>query len=327
MNFYEMKIYMNDVDNHPIYSSIRSLLEEESVLSLKKSFENGYHLTVFGWLTQDRMNQISTEFTSLLLAYPTEKYDETAFRNSYRKVAEIALKENALTEIHQNKVLISKRQDLYGFQNKEQLEIYLRINQVFDRWFMPSYWKRDNNILSITKEMTPFCTNLPDVVLSKEHALYSNGFVSHLSHYLGLLHSLSEKNKQMIVERFEQAAEKDRETLKESLEKDNGLTKDLNEIYHEIKDAVQRGVLNFHSPHDDAHIEKKVATSSKRHQRALATPELNKLILKDPVLIANRWILNVLYEKLVLLNIKPLEKFYMNYLLCSMRFQKKEVYA
>ncbi|WP_404445951.1 hypothetical protein LG307_20425 [Sutcliffiella horikoshii] len=327
MNFYEMNIYINEVDNHPIYSSIRTLLEGESIVSLKKSFENGLHLTVFGWFTHSQISQISAEFNSLLIAHPTEKYDEEAFQNKYKKVAEIAVKENVLEEVHQNKVLLTKRKDFYNFQNEEQLQIYMKINQIFDRWFVNSYWSKDNHILSITKDMVPFWSYLPDTVLSKEHALYSNGFVSHLSHYLGLLHSLSEKNKQAIVERFNHAAENDRESLIESLDKDNTLTQELKMMFQEIKDAVNRDVLNFHSPHDDAHIEKKVETSSKRHQLAMGIPELSKLILKDAVLITNRWILNVLYEKLVLLNIKPLDKFYMNYLLSSIRFKKEEVYG
>ncbi|MGD6870893.1 hypothetical protein ACQCU1_01715 [Sutcliffiella horikoshii] len=327
MNFYELKIYMNDVDNHPIYSSIKSLLVGENLVSLKKSFENGFHLTVFGWFTNHQISQVSEEFTRVLIAYPTDKYDEATFRNKYKKVAEIALKEGVLEDIYQNKVLIAKRKDFYDFQNEEQLQLYVKINRIFDRWFMDRYWNRNNNILSITRDMVPFSTFLPDTVLSREHALYSNGFVSHLSHYLGLLHSLSGKNKQAVVERFEQAGEKDRESVMENLERDHLLTRELKVLFHEIEDAVKRDVLNFHSPHDDAHIEMKVGISSKRHQLAMGTPELNRLILKDPVLITNRWVLNVLYEKLVLLNIKPLEKFYMNYLLCSIRFKKEEVYA
>ncbi|KMJ59131.1 hypothetical protein AB685_08710 [Bacillus sp. LL01] len=327
MNFYEMNIFMNEVDHHPIYSSIRALLKDDTRVSLKKSFENGFHLSVFGWFTHTQISQISAEFASLLIAHPTERYDEAAFRNRYKKVAEIAMKEKALEVIHQNKVLIAKREDLYGFQNKKQLQIYIKINQIFDRWFINCYWNKDNNILSITKDIVPFCAYLPDTVLSREHALYSNGFVSHLSHYLGLLHSLNEKNKQAIVERFEQAAENDRESLMENLDKDNALTRELKVLFQEMKDAVKRDVLDFHSPHDDAHIEKKVAASSNRHKLAMGTPTLSKLILKDSVLITNRWILNVLYEKLVLLNIKPLDKFYMNYLLCSIRFKKEEVHG
>ncbi|QFT90792.1 hypothetical protein FIU87_19280 [Bacillus sp. THAF10] len=327
MNFYEIKIFMNEVDHHPIYSSILALLEGKSKVSLKKSFENGFHLSVFGWFTQHEISNISAECTRLLLTHPTEKYDEEAFRVKYKKVAEVALKEKALEDIHQNKVLVARRADLFGFQNEEQLQIYIKINQIFDRWFRNRYWKKDNHILSITRDIIPFSAYLPDTVLSEEHALYSNGYVSHLSHYLGLLHSLNEKSKQAIIGKFEQAGEKDRESLMECMEKDNALTRELKVLFQDMEDAVQRDVLNFYSPHDDAHIETKVAASSSRHKAALGTPALSQLILKDSVLITNRWILNVLYEKLVLLNIKPLDKFYMNYLLSTIRFKKEEVYG
>ncbi|WP_230501096.1 hypothetical protein [Sutcliffiella rhizosphaerae] len=318
---------MNEVDNHQMYDWIKPLMKEKEALSIKKSFENGYHISLFGFLYPEEAKAIYDKCQELLETYPTTVYDTNEFINKYRKVADLSLKEGVLDEIYQNKMEIKKREDLYGFQNKEQLHLFLKINKVFDRHYVNSYWEKDNNILSIIKDVFPFFSFLPDQTLSKEFALYSNGFTSHLSHYLGFLHSLSNEDKNKVIKRFNQLGERDKEMLHIETAVENEFVTELKMIYEDICKSIDNELLNFYSPKSKDEISRKVEHSTQRHKLVLENPALNQLIIKDPVLITNRWVLNVFYEKLVLLNIKPLEKFYMNYLLSSFRYSKEEVYG
>lgn len=325
MKFYEIIVYHNEEGMAPqLRQYLKSVIEQEELVTIKKEWEKGYHLKLVGIMPEEQAITIYETLHTLVEKYPSPHYDAEAFVCKYDKVARFYSKTITVEDIVQNTVRMKEVPDLFGFQNREQLELYLRLHHTFDRYYAKHYWKRDIDIVQITRDIFFFFQSLPDKKLFNSGELLSNGYISHLSHYLGFLHSLGRKQQEQISATFEKRATADFPLVVQQTIK-NVLIKGLEEHTATLHSLVDAGYVNFYSPKREEDFLQIAHSSSARHQAIYRDEHKKRLIKTDKVAITNRWILNVLYEKLVVLDIKPIDKFYMNYLFSTIRFTQKQI--
>ncbi|WP_096156416.1 hypothetical protein [Bacillus sp. FJAT-45066] len=316
MNYHEIYLYINEEETPmEIQDYIKKTITLIPNVSIKQSWENGYHICLFGEIG-DIKEEITKDLQQLLARYPSKQYDEQQFRQKYSTISQYFQKEKSLNEIYQNKVMVPEKPNIQLFQNEGQVHLYLKIHLAFDRIFLPKYWRK-NDIEEISREIYPFFSKLPDKTLSEEYKLYSNGFVSHLSHYVGFLHSIKEEMRGPIKQSFKQR----KAQLGELQVEENALFHELQEIYKQVSAAIEREEMNFISPQNVTDVKDITKDASDYHQAFFQNEALLALVLHDVVLTTNKWVLNVLYEKLILLQLKPIDKFFMNYVFSSTRFQ------
>ncbi|NDI36717.1 hypothetical protein [Chengkuizengella sediminis] len=323
MNFYEITCFVNEENtNHQVFKTLKHIVQTEKSTTLIKGWQYGYHVKILGFFDSDKVNKNYKLLSSILKNEPTSTYCIDTFKNKYEKVARITNQLHSQQEIFQNKVKINQIDDCFYFENMDQLKLYIFIHRIFDSFYMERYWK-DNNVLTIVHDIYPFVKQLPDKVISESDLLYSNGYTSHLSHYIGFLNSLKLSDRKRIQQIFKKRIVVDVESLKKGNDGSSKLVSRLFEVYRLVSKYVDEGLINFHSPYSSNQFNSKVNQTSVRHASIFEDVELKEAVLSDKVLCTNKWILNVLYEKLVLLNIKPIEKFYMNFLISSMRYEEK----
>ncbi|WP_308642175.1 hypothetical protein [Paenibacillus nuruki] len=181
-------------------------------------------------------------------------------------------------------------------------------------------------IENIIEDMYPFIDKLPYTILNQEKNLISNGYISHNSHFIGFLNSLKQEQRSTITDQFEQRRSKYiHQFFEKKLENKSLFHQDLEAIFLKITKLVEEKALTFLSPKKVEDITAKLPQYSKKHAEIFGSAELLNQTLYDPVLCTNKWILNVLYEKLVILQIRPIDKFYMNYFLSRLIFEQSSL--
>lgn len=323
MNYYEVLCYINGIPDEIAYE-VRKIIRDESI-SVKQSWEHGYHLRLFGYFNDVTVDEIVQQLSHLLSKHPTPIYDEDDFKRTYEKNAMIINNVEALRTIYQNKVILNE-EPTSQFDNKEQLNLNLDIHHIFDKYYAKSYWQKSNHILQIVKDMFPFAISFPTKIIHENPEIESSGFISHLSHIIGFMHSLNEKSQEKILSNFQKRRINDLKIIDwERYTMPYSLSNHLLAYHQTIKEYIDEGILNFFSPNHGQLQENARPQASKRHEAIYQNEIIREKFAKDSVLCTNRWILNVLYEKLVLLQFTPLEKFYFNYLLALYRYPAKEL--
>lgn len=319
---FSIKCYVNEQDIPPeLCAAIRDVLVNEQHISIKQSWEQGYHLELFGLLEQHQAESYRKLFDKILKKNPSQKYDPEQFKQKYQKIASFFQKQDALDTVRQNEVVVTRLKDTHVFENQEQLSLYLHLHKVFDTIYNERYFQ-NNNILSITQDIFAFSKQLPATVLSSEQAVYSDGFVSHLSHYLGFIHSLQKDDRRQVHTTFWKKAKKDASMFSDEEAKHRNIAADLQPAYARVCQYIEEGKLTFYSPRSEERFLAGLKKGTERHAAMFRDEKLREIVIRDPVLCTNRWVLNVLYEKLVLMRIKPLEKFYMNFLISKYKYER-----
>lgn len=328
MNYTEIKLHINiDEINNRLKQYLYELISINKNITIKRGWEEGLHLKIIGFINRQEKQQIIDELLSLLKDYPTKEYDIELFRSEYKKVQQILLRNtgNELKTIRQNQVSIPEPLNLLKLNNEEQYELYLEIHHAIDLQYMNKYFVENNKILDITKDLMHFYSQLPQSSNEKIADELNGGYNSHLSHIVGFLYSLPNGAAKKIKKDFNKRYEDDKSQLEEPLLESN-LTNWLLPIINSVEKMVANKKIDFFAPYkleDLGDFEN--SNISENHKSVYRNQELLEFINKDPDFIANRWILNVLYEKLLVLNITPIEKYYMNYMICRLKFNSEEL--
>ncbi|WP_223068537.1 hypothetical protein [Paenibacillus caui] len=322
VELFEMNYYA-DEQHLPVLKDEIDRVITRNLAVIRKGWENGYHIQFLGMMTQEQAAELYQELEQVQKLHPSPVYDADEFREKYGRVEKASNKKDCLKQIYQNEIRINRRNDLFIFENDAQLELYLDLHHIFDLFFKDRYFSQ-NRIMDIILFIYPFVNFLPEKVLNPAANLISNGYISHLSHYIGLLNSLSSTDQIKIKKRFKEKYLRDVEHFhleRGAKQPDSAFLNHLINMYHRISNQVDDEKLNFFSPRQfDRDIEPQMHRYSDRHVQVFGSEENLKMVLKDKVLCTNKWVLNVLYEKLVLMNVKPIDKFYMNYFLSCLKF-------
>ncbi|MBF0787075.1 MULTISPECIES: hypothetical protein [unclassified Streptococcus] len=180
-------------------------------------------------------------------------------------------------------------------------EIYKKIRKweiAFDEVFMNHYFLDSVDDVDI-------------IVLLKEwYANYEQEVVinSHISHFWGFFASLNINQKIYIKRLFQNRFFNTilRESVLSNI--DIKLLEDDIELL-----LSSHSNFNFFYPTLFSEIKSTINFSSEAHKRTIDTISKSSEFLRDKIRITNRWGLNILYEKLPLLGLRLLDKYYINY--------------
>lgn len=267
---------------------------------LKQGIERGYNVSIYGV----RELEAAYDIKKKLFSYITDSkysYDLDIFNNKYSELKDPNYKKAFST----NKIIIMKEKNPVRFQNKEQKELYENIHRDFDLLLSPHYFIK-NDIY----ELTSVVDTMIQVFDNK------NGWNSHISHFWYFFQSLNRNQKNYLYKLFKERKEKysvNKPSLEETLTLEvQMITK---KYLEKVNLLLEDRKINFYSPKSLEHLRKQDNFSSNLHKQTLFNEDYQKEILFDVTRITNRWLLNVFYEKLVLLKIPLIEKFFLNYLI------------
>lgn len=316
MSNYIIKCFVK-TPSFELLDTINQLVQEHK-FNIEKGWKNGYHLLLRGRLQDELLNVISIKLSEGIKNSENEYSDED-FIQKYEPVNHLLKKgENFLTPIVKGKVIFEKVENF--FNNDLEDELFLEVNNIFDRYFFDCYFK-DNDLYKIIEEIWSFHTHLQMYV--KEDS--PNAYNCHLSHYIAFIHKLSTTDKEKIEYQFNQKFMKDGANRQFDFKIiTTELTEELLKFYFRIRPLVKEQKLNFYMPYDQAYVDRKIKVASSRHKVTFAKDNMEKNIYND-VLIANRWVNNVLYTKMLLLNFNNIDRFYMNYLISRLIYPSFEL--
>lgn len=288
-------------------------------LTVQKGWEHGLHLKIFGYLKRQEYKKVSNLLKNLIEKENTT-YDIENFKSVHSKVAKILEKENFLEDIIINKCFFNNTLLNFkeNFNNNEQLNMYIKMSKVMDHHFLDNYFI-GIDLKTVLSKVISVSRNLKQTVLYNNPRVISDGYVSHLSHYIGFLNSLNDKNKRIIIKEFE----KHTKNL-DGFEEDSTLKEQIFLLSDEFKTLINNKKYNFFSPFDEIILDEKYKASSIYHQPIYYNETIKNKVKYDEVLCFNKFFLNILYEKLLVMNITPKEKFFLNYVIANEKYNVKE---
>ncbi|TFJ90255.1 hypothetical protein [Lentibacillus salicampi] len=283
-----------------------------------KGWENGYHIHLRGPLDDESLQKIIIELEKGV-SDSIIKFDETEFIRRYKSISEILEnKTDPFKPILKGKVTVDIENSI--FENEMENELFRESNHMFDLYYCRSYFNK-NSLYAVIEDIMKFHNMLE----AYEEPGSTDAYNCHLSHYIAFNHRLNKQSKESIEKHFKIQFEKELEAgLFEFDLSPTTLTKDLMNFFHKIRPLVKSRQLNFYMPYDRKFIDKKINYGSKRHQETFSKDNMHNHLYND-VLIANRWITNALYKKLLLLGLSNTDRFYMNYVISRLTYSEDEL--
>lgn len=203
-----------------------------------------------------------------------------------------------LRKIINSEIEIEQDEVMKLFANEKYYMVYKKWEIIFDNILFNYYFQDTLGIGDIVYFLEETYNQLPKV----------NFYISHISHYWGFIHSLNIEKRRIFCEFIE----------KESIKYDNcNQFKGKIEILDLIDDIdilVREENLDFFVPYRLTDLLKN-NNASYLHRQTWKNEMHSPVLTYDKYLIANKWLLNILYKKFPLLNITILNKFTINYML------------
>lgn len=279
------------------------ILQKNDHIYLKQSIKYGYNISICGIKDSEKAVKIRTELSEYI---DNKKYSYNLddFNEKYSKLND----PNYFEATSSNKVVIEKERLEDYFENIEQLELFNIMQRDLDLLLCQDYFIK-NSIYKTTR--------LVDVMMKALNDKNSSN--SHVSHFWYFFQSLSKNQKIEVYDRFKKNKTKyttDDTKISQYLSEEINIL--IQQYIDEVKILIKNEKINFYSPYSFKKLKESNNFASELHKTTIFNASFQKEILIDEARIVNRWILNIFYEKLVLLKTSLLEKFFMNYLIGSL---------
>lgn len=252
---------------------------------LKKSIKNGYNLSFNGIKNKNIANNIMILLSNLKDDY---SYDESKYHYFFKKIKD----PNYTGKCIINKISVIKDPYISLFQNMEQYDFYRELSIKLDNIFFNNYFKYN--------KVSYIFNFLKNEYQSREEIMWYN---SHLSHFWSFYSNLEEKQKYKFLNLI-----KDNE-IETKVEGGKFDEKILSYIIVKVRDLQTAGKIDFFSPKTYEELLKN-GLSTKEHSD---TMRYYRSFINDINYISNRWLLNLIYEKMLILNYTILDKYTINY--------------
>jgi|GEM_PF-5945269 len=316
MNNYSIKCYVVE-PSEKLKQTITNLVNNHKFI-VDKGWENGYHLHLRGALEEAALENTIGKLKEGLKESVTE-FDVNAFVTQYAKVAEIIETSSAFEPILKGVVTVKVENSI--FEKPIEDELYREMNYIFDSYFCDNYFK-ENDLYGALQEAMKFHRKMEEYEIPGSTHAYN----CHLSHYIAFSHRLNEEDRVTVDTQFKAKYESDvKEGLLDLDLTPSTLTENLLKFFHKIRPLVSSKELNFYMPFKRDFIDQNIKYATKRHQITFSKENMH-LHLYNDVLIANRWMTNALYKKLLLLGLGNLDRFYMNYVVSRLTYPEHELY-
>lgn len=318
MENYSIKCYVVEPSDH-LKATIKKLIKNDNFM-VDKGWENGYHLHLRGASDRTTLSTIVKELKEGVNRSLT-CFNESDFIKTYQSTAEILRNSKPFDPIMKNKVVV--KEEMLIFNEKLEDELFKESNKILDAYFCDTYFEK-NSLHPIIEEMMKFHHQMREFEQPEslvEHQAYN----CHLSHYIALTNRLNTQDKESLERDFKQRFDTDfKKGLLDFDLSPTGLTENLLDFFHKLRPLIKNKELNFHMPFNRTHIDEKIKHASQRHQVTFAKENMH-IYLYNEVLIANRWVINALYKKLLLLGLSNMDRFYMNYVISRLSYSEKEL--
>jgi len=310
-------VYINTNETPLEFKKILKPLIIQNHIYIKKGWQNGKHLVLYGIKTNE-LDSIKDTIDIVLKKYPSKIYDKSNYIQIYSKINNKFFQDKfEISEVYQNIVKVEEEFKVSTFENHNQKEFYLDLCKKIDKFFIDFYFEK-NNIEELIKLILHFSIQFNSYW--KENYEHNdqlfNPYNSHLSHFTGFINSLNEKEVSSVFNEFERR-------YKPYLPIENNLFSSFIETFHVLKNMNEYNQINFFSPQklSDILINIEAEKISKGHSSLYNDEDLLKKIYSNIPSTFNRWFLNSFYEKLLLMNINIKEKYFFNYCIARHHFE------
>ncbi|MED4129122.1 hypothetical protein [Shouchella miscanthi] len=319
MEHYSIKCYVVE-PSQELKATIKKLIKNYNFM-IDKGWENGYHLHLRGTISRSDLSWMLKELKEGVNGSLTS-FDEAEFSRNYQSTATILRNAHPFNPIFKNEVIV--KEEVLIFNEELEDELFKESNKIFDHYFSEHYFE-ENALHPIIAEIMKFHHKMKEYEQPETYVVEHQAYNCHLSHYVAFINRLNDQDKELVENDFQRRFESDsKEGLLHFDLSPTALTENLLGFFYKLRPLIERKDLNFYMPFDRSHIDEKIEYASKRHQVTFAKENMH-LYLYNEVLIANRWVTNALYKKLLLLGLTNMDRFYMNYVIARLNFSEKEL--
>ncbi|MDB6222843.1 hypothetical protein, partial [Lactobacillus amylovorus] len=198
------------------------------------------------------------------------------------------------------------------FQNDDQYQLYVFLEQFFDDYFFDNYFK-DNNLIKFINVVDELLSYIPKEIIQNE--IINDGYRCQSSHYHAFISKLDKTVKDKVNIRFSKLEEKIDCSEFCSFNKNENLKQFVNEVVQIVQKLVLEKKIDFYSPHTRQEYLIIDRFASPEHRETVVDDEYQVYFQYSVPIITARWIINIIYEKMILMDFTVLEKFFMNYCL------------
>ena len=198
------------------------------------------------------------------------------------------------------------------FQNDDQYQLYVFLEQFFDDYFFDNYFK-DNNLIKFINVVDELLSYIPKEIIQNE--IINDGYRCQSSHYHAFISKLDKTVKDKVNIRFSKLVEKIDCSELCSFNKNENLKQFVNEVVQIVQKLVLEKKIDFYSPHTRQEYLIIDRFASPEHRETVVDDEYQVYFQYSVPIITARWIINIIYEKMILMDFTVLEKFFMNYCL------------
>ena len=198
------------------------------------------------------------------------------------------------------------------FQNDDQYQLYVFLEQFFDDYFFDNYFK-DNNLIKFINVVDELLSYIPKEIIQNE--IINDGYRCQSSHYHAFISKLDKTVKDKVNIRFSKLEEKIDCSEFCSFNKNENLKQFVNEVVQIVQKLVLEKKIDFYSPHTRQEYLIIDRFASPEHPETVVDDEYQVYFQFSVPIITARWIINIIYEKMILMDFTVLEKFFMNYCL------------
>ncbi|WP_288290814.1 MULTISPECIES: hypothetical protein [Bacillota] len=132
------------------------------------------------------------------------------------------------------------------FQNDDQYQLYVFLEQFFDDYFFDNYFK-DNNLIKFINVVDELLSYIPKEIIQNE--IINDGYRCQSSHYHAFISKLDKTVKDKVNIRFSKLEEKIDCSEFCSFNKNENLKQFVNEVVQIVQKLVLEKKIDFYSPH------------------------------------------------------------------------------
>lgn len=199
------------------------------------------------------------------------------------------------------------------FKDKLLVDLYVEIEHKFDEW-LSNYYLTENNFFAFVKWIDSVLSIIPT---NKTDYLIADGFMSQYSHFHAFISQLDEVSSSEVRDKFPIIYTSYIEyklNNKPIFSNISDAKPMILKWYSKIEKLQNFGEIDFYSPGSRQDILNNPDIASHEHWQTHVDDKYQESI-NSTELILSRWIINIVYEKMILMNFSILKKYVMNYIL------------
>ncbi len=198
------------------------------------------------------------------------------------------------------------------FQNHAQYQLYVFLEQFFDNLFFDNYF-RDNDLIEFINNIDDLPSYIPEEKIQDK--VVNNGYICQSSHYHAFISKLNKSTQEEVYITFSKLEQQAKYLESNSFKKNNDFKYLVNEVVKKVQKLILERKIDFYSPHTRHEYIIADQFASPEHRETVVEDKYQKYFQYSIPIISARWIINIIYEKMILMDFTILEKYFKNFCL------------